>query len=122
MDDVPIIEKMFKSTRAIYDTICKQIASEWNESKGKEGPWLWTGDDREFKPVSVNYVKQNIEIGCVSTEIYEDDKEIRHVSMTWWFEDGPDEIYGSHSLVVESRDCFTNGKCDLSKVFFQLEG
>ena len=127
------IQTIVNQTQKVHKAIVDKIVNDYNKSEGKDGPWAWQDRDtdkdgnRHFKPTTSGEVKSQIRLETVTIDIYDHkmndagDRDIYPV-VTWYFDDGPQDLYGDHAIVVYSDNMFTNGRLDMNKFDLHLEG
>ena len=119
-------ERAIGQTSAVYKALVDSIVKDHNDSKGVNGPWGWQDRDRDengninFKPTTASEVRANVRLNYIEADGKGNDG-VPYI--VWWFDDGPHEIYGAHSLCVYTRDCFdAKGNFIKSKFDSTLEG
>ena len=127
------IQTIVNQTQKVHMAIVNRIVDDYNKSEGKDGPWAWQDRDtdengeRHFKPTTTGEVKPQVRLEWISVDIHDfskgdgGERDI-YPAVCWYFDDGPQDLYGDHAIVVYSDTMFTNGHLDLNKFDIHLEG
>lgn len=90
-----ILTNGLANMQKIHKAICMRIVDEFNS--GTDTPWAWQ-DNAPYKTLSLSNIEKEIQAEGCFVSFYK-----AYASMECAFTDGPNNIYGGHSLVVYGR-------------------
>ena len=113
-----LIKNAIANIPKIHKEICKRIVDDY---KAGERPWAW--QERTDGKLSIAEVSKEVRFNVVDLSMLPSS-----IDITYWFDDGPSMIYGSHSLVVgdsvgKGNSIFdSNGRYTGKEIAFDLAG
>lgn len=94
---VKIIKNAIHNAPTLHKSICMNEITEYNNGEGKEGPWLWVNEGAPFKKKGLSDIEHEIQLDLIDINFVTDGS----FYIDYWFNDGPNQIYGGHSLVTK---------------------
>ena len=93
-------ENAIKSANVVHKSVCMGEIELYNSSNGKEGPWAWTErEDASFKKKNLSDIEREISLALIHISFYENGNH----NIEYWFDDGPSNLYGGHSLIANGQ-------------------
>ena len=93
-------ENAIKSANTVHKSVCMNEITTYNDSQGTEGPWAWTErENAVFKKKNLSDIEREISLSLIHVSFYEDGNH----SVEYWFDDGPSNLYGGHTLIASGR-------------------
>lgn len=94
-----IIGNVINNASAIHKSLCMGELDLYNSSKGSEGPWQWSQFSRgPYKKRGLSDIEGQIRLSFIRINFIASGG----VSIQYFFDDGPEMLYGGHDLVVDA--------------------
>jgi hypothetical protein len=94
------IKTVFSSIGQAQKMLAEMIVKEYNDSQGKNGPWVWTESGAEFSPKKASDVTSKIKLEGVDIRIHSKEG-IYHadgIAADFYFDDG--DLWWGHCIIL----------------------
>ena len=101
------VENAIKSANAVHKSVCMGEIDLYNSSNGTDGPWAWVErENATFEKKNLSDIEREISLALIHVSFYENGNH----NIEYWFDDGPSNLYGGHSLITSGR--IDGNNCD----------